>query len=73
MAIIGITEKTALRLELDGGMVDGKQRVQSKSFNRVKAAAEDEDLHGVAVVLSELQKKELLRVKKVEETVLVSE
>lgn len=73
MAIIGIKERTTLKLELDNGMVDGKQRVLSKTFSKVKTSATDEDLHGAAMVLVDLQNKDLLDVKKVEETSLISE
>lgn len=73
MAIIGIKEKMTLKLELDNGLVDGKQKVQSKSFNKVKPEAADEDLHGTALALAELQDKDILKVKRIEETALVSE
>lgn len=73
MAIIGTKEKLALRLELDGGIVDGKQKIQSKVLNNVKTNAADENLHGTAVALVSLQSKSLLKVKRVEETLLTEE
>lgn len=73
MAILGVKEKTALRLELDNGIVDGKQKVMAKTFNKVKTTAEDEDLYGAAVILGELQNKDVLSIRKVEETVLEEE
>lgn len=73
MAIISMKEKLALKLELDGGMVDGKQKVDSKTFSKVKTNATDDALHGTAIALSSLQSKELLKVKRVEETTLLSE
>ncbi|HLR21777.1 MAG TPA: DUF1659 domain-containing protein [Tissierellaceae bacterium] len=73
MAIVSIKEKTALRLELDNGMVDGRQRVLSKTFSKIKDTAEDEDLHGTALVLGNLQNKDLLRIRKIEETLLEEE
>ena len=73
MAIIGTKEKLALRLELDGGIVDGKQKIQSKVLNNVKTDAVDENLHATAVALVSLQSKSLLKVKRVEETLLTEE
>ena len=71
--ITSVKEKLALKLELDNGVVDGKQKIQSKTLNNVKTMAADENLHGVATVLASLQNKDLLKVKRVEETVLVEE
>ncbi len=73
MAINAVKEKSTLRLELDNGLVDGRQRVLSKNYSKVKNDASDEGLHGTAIVIAELQSKDLLRVKKVEETLLVSD
>ncbi len=73
MAIIGTKEKVTLKLELDAGIVDGKQRITSKVFNNIKKDALDENLHLAATELSGLQNKNLLKVKKLEETVLMEE
>ena len=73
MAIISVKEKSTLRLELDNGIVDGKQKTLSKSFTKVKTDAADEDVHGTAVAISNLQSKDLIKVKKVEEVSLISE
>lgn len=73
MAVIGTKEKLSLKLELDAGTVDGKQKIQSKVLNNVKTAAADDNLHGVAVALASLQNKSLLKVKRVEETLLTEE
>lgn len=68
MAIENFKEKMTLRLELDGGIVDGKQKVVPKSFSQIKADADDEALHNTAVALSGLQTRDLLKVKKIEVT-----
>lgn len=73
MAIIATKEKSTLRLELDNGIVDGKQKTLSKSFTKVKTDAADEDVHGTAVAIADLQSKDLIRVKKIEEVSLISE
>ena len=73
MAIKTTKEKTNLKLQLDGGIVDERQRVISKSFTKVKAEALDEDLYEVAKALEGLQNNELLNVLRVEETSIEEE
>jgi hypothetical protein len=73
MAIQTIKEKMTLKLELDGGIVAGKQKVDSKSFSQIKTTAVDEDLYNTAAAISGLQEKNLLKVKKIETTDLISE
>ena len=72
MAITAIKEKSSLKLELDNGIVDGKQKTLSKSFTKIKTAAADEELHATAIAIANLQSKDLLKVKRVEEVSLVS-
>lgn len=73
MAIQTIKEKMTLKLEMDGGIVEGKQKVDSKSFSQIKTTAIDEDLYNTATAISGLQEKNLLKVKKIETTNLISE
>ena len=73
MAIVAVKEKTTLKLELDNGIVDGKQKTLSKSFTKIKNNAADEELHGTAVTIANLQSKDLLKVKRVEELSLETE
>lgn len=73
MAITSRKEKTNLKLQLDGGMVEGKQRFLSKSFAKVKPEALDEELYQVAKTLGGLQDKALLNVIRVEETSISEE
>lgn len=73
MAIKTTKEKTNLKLQLDGGIVDERQRVISKSFTKVKAEALDEELYGVAKAIEGLQNNELLNVLRVEETSIEEE
>ena len=72
MAIIAHKEKSTLRLELDNGIVDGKQKTLSKSFTKVKTDAADEDLHVTALAIADLQSKDLINIKKIEEVSLIS-
>jgi len=70
MTITANKEKMTMKLELDGGIVDGKQKTISKAFNNVKTDALDENIHSAAITLAGLQNKSLLKVKRVEETTL---
>ncbi len=73
MAINPIKEKMVLRLELDGGMIDEKQKVISKSFSKIKPNVLDDNLYGTATSLAGLQEDSLLKVKRIETTTLVQE
>ena len=73
MAVNPIKEKTTLKLELDNGIVDGKQLVKSKNDNKVKTTATDEELYNTAVAIAGLQSRDLLKVKRIEEITLIEE
>lgn len=66
MAIQAIAEKLTLKLELDGGIVDGKQKIKHKSFSKIKTDAANEALHGTAATMADLQEKNLMAIKKIE-------
>lgn len=67
MATAAEIAKKSLKLELDAGIVDGKQKIASKVYSNVKTDATDENMHISGQVLSGLQSKSLLMVKKIEE------
>lgn len=73
MAISTLKEKVVLRLELDGGIVAGRQRITPKSYSTIKTDATDENLYNVATTIADLQEKDLLKVKRVETTNLIEE
>ena len=73
MAVIKKVEDIVLKLELDGGIVDGKQRIKSKRFNKVKLDATDESIYETGVVISNLQNKTLMNVKRLDEVSLTQE
>lgn len=64
-------QKVSLRLELDNGIEEGKQKILSKTYSRFKREVEDESLHGFAKDLSSLQERDLVNVKKIEEVYLI--
>jgi hypothetical protein len=71
MAINTVREKVVLRLELDGGIVAGKQKISPKSYSQIKNDAMDENLYNAATTLAGLQQKDLLNVKRIETTNLI--
>ena len=73
MAIRTNKEKITLRLELDGGIIEGKQKINTKSFTQIKTTAEDQALFNTASVIADLQEKDLLKVKRVEITSISEE
>lgn len=73
MAINTIKEGVTLKLEFDGGVVEGKQKVFSKSFSKIKTDVLDENLHGTATSIASLQEDGLLKVKRIETTALIEE
>nr|WP_300006044.1 DUF1659 domain-containing protein [Tissierella sp.] len=73
MAIRTVVEKVNLKLELDGGIVDDKQKIIAKSYSKIKTDVLDEDLYATAAALQTLQSKNMLNVKRVEEVKLIQE
>lgn len=72
MAVSNIKEKTVLKLELDNGIVDEKQRVSTISYSKIKTSATDEEMYNTGVAIQGLQKKRLLGIKRAEEMLLAS-
>ena len=73
MAIQNLREKVTLKLELDDGVVNGKQKLSSKSFTQIKTTATDEALYSTAITIADLQEKDLLKVKRHEVTSIFNE
>lgn len=73
MAVIANKDRVTLKLELDGGVVDGRQRTSTKSINNMKLNSSDEAIHGTGLALTSLQSKDVLNIKKVEEMTLTEE
>lgn len=70
MAINTMKEAVILKLEFDAGLVDGKQKVKSKSFSKIKTNVVDDNLYGTATSIASLQEESLLNVKRIETTSL---
>ena len=72
MAMIRTKEKKELILELDGGVVNGKQKLVQKRFSNIVSNASDEKIYTVAIAIVGLQEKSLLKVN-VRDTDLLTE
>ena len=72
MAVNNIKEKTVLKLELDNGIVDEKQRTTTISYSKIRTTATDEQMYNTGVAIQRLQKKNLLGIKRTEEMLLAS-
>ena len=72
MAVSNIKEKTVLKLELDNGIVDEKQRTTTISYSKIRTTATDEQMYNTGVAIQRLQKKNLLGIKRTEEMLLAS-
>ena len=70
MAIETLAEKKSLKLTLDAGEVDGKQKVSYKTLGNVKIDATDENIHLSGLALTSLQKFPLIQMKKIEESII---
>ena len=70
MAIRNSKDKVVLKLELDAGIVDEKQRVSTATYNNIRATVTDEELHATGTAISSLQTKNLLAIKRNEEMTL---
>ena len=67
--MVEITKKS-LKLELDGGVVDGKQKIESKTCSNINLTATDENILSAGEILSGLQEKTLINVKRIEEAIV---
>lgn len=67
--MVEITKK-GLKLELDGGVVDGKQKIDSKTYSNISLSATDENILSAGELISGLQEKALINVKRIEEAII---
>lgn len=59
-----------LKFHIDDGMKDGKQRVKTRTFKNINAAASDENIIAVKNELNKVLQKEVLEAVKVVENTL---
>ena len=59
-----------MKIQLDDGLVNGKQKIQNKTFNKIKLDAGDADLYQAAEAISSLYAKDTLGLIRVEEAEL---
>lgn len=58
--------KNVLRLELDAGVVDGKQRIIARNFTAKTLDMTDEEIYTAGTSIGQLQKRDLLTVNRVD-------
>ncbi len=62
MAVLPIQNPSSLRVKLDLGLVEGKQKTKSKTYSNVKISATDQDIYDVAEAIMGLQKHTVLEI-----------
>lgn len=61
MAVIGIKDTTRLQIELDAGLVEGKQYKVTRNYNNVRPTITEEKAYQLGQILAGLQGKSVLR------------
>lgn len=69
MATVTLQSKK-LKIQYDGGVVDGRAITQTKTFSTINEACTDDQLMSAATIINGLQTQTVLGVKKVEESEL---
>ncbi|MGL5328380.1 MAG: DUF1659 domain-containing protein [Peptostreptococcaceae bacterium] len=70
MALVETNNPSSLKIKLNLGLVDGKEKTRSKSYSYVKPDATSQDIYDIAQALMALQKYDIIEVIKVDNTEL---
>lgn len=73
MAVIGIKDTIRLQIELDAGLIEGKQYKVTRNYNNIRPAITNEKAHQLGLILAGLQEKSVLRFNLNEITTLTEE
>ena len=71
MAVNESKNPSSLKIKLDLGMVDGKTKVRSKTFSKLKHDADAQNVYDVAESLMSLQEYDVLETIKIDNTTLL--
>ncbi len=71
MAVNAIVKNVKLQIKYLGEVKDGKQAYISKTYNKVKPEAADQDIYDAAGIIAGLQTKEIFSINKAEDSELV--
>ncbi len=71
MAVNAIVKNVKLQIKYLGEVKDGKQAYISKTYNKVKPEAADQDIYDAAGIITGLQTKEVFSINKAEDSELV--
>ncbi len=70
MGVNSINEKTFMKLKFKEKDLTGKEKIVSKSYTGLKAGVDNGKVYDLAMLIVDLQKKELESISKLEETLL---
>ncbi|MGL5692557.1 MAG: DUF1659 domain-containing protein [Peptostreptococcaceae bacterium] len=73
MAVVEIKNASSLKIKLNLGLVDGKEKTRSKSYSYLKPDANITDVHEVGQALMAIQKYDVIDIIKIDNTVLAEE
>lgn len=68
MAVSSLKEKTLLKLEFDAGIANDKQQYSRVTYSKVRTDATDEAMYAVGAAIANLSEKQLLNVKRSDDT-----
>lgn len=71
MAVTTNFMEQKIQIRSNHGMVDGKEKITSRTYGDVKAAATDQDIYDVAVIIAGLQQPVLEEVIKQEMNLII--
>lgn len=67
------TNRVRLKINLDGGIVNDKQVVKSRTYSGILTDAASKDLHAAGKAIADTQDKDLLSIQRLVEVTLVEE
>ncbi len=63
-------DSSRLRIQYDGGVIDGKAKVIARTYNQIAVTASDDSLYATANAIAGLQDKPVLAIKRVDESTI---
>lgn len=72
MAVTTNFMEQKIQIRSNHGMVDGKEKITSRTYGDVKAAATDQDIYDVAVIIAGLQQPVMEEVIKQEMNLIIA-
>ena len=73
MAVLATKMSRKLQLQLDAGIIDGKQKFVNRNYSNLKPAATNANLHNLALTIAGLQSKSLIYINVIDTDQLTEE